>query len=118
MPPYRSEFPGVRMSARKTAGAKFRASFLGEFEAPGLLYGQLLTAVCSTLDLVEDLEAEVAHGGLTVPGSRGQAVINPAVVELRYQRAALSKLLAAMDLNDEGQNPGSALSNLRWKKPR
>jgi hypothetical protein len=97
-----------------SAGASFREAFLAEFAEPGLLYGTLLDAVCASLDTIEALESDVKTNGRTVSGSRGQPIVNPAIPELRLQRAALAKLLAELELEadtakDRASKAGRAL---------
>jgi len=106
------------MITNSTAGSRFRTAFAGEFEDPGLLYQTLLDQTVAALDLIEELEKVVGRDGLTVSGSRGQSIVNPAIPELRQQRAALAKLLGSMDLDDSGQSAGTALANVRWRKSR
>jgi hypothetical protein len=84
-----------------SAGEDFRAAFLAEFDDPGLLYATLLDAVCDALDTIEALESDVERDGRTVAGSRGQPIVNPAIPELRQQRAALAKLLAELELDTD-----------------
>lgn len=57
-------------------------------------------------------------GRRTVTGSRGQPVVNPAIPELRQQRAALAKILSQLDLDGSSANSGAALARERWRKPR
>jgi hypothetical protein len=84
-----------------SAGDAFRSAFLAEFDDPGLLYATLLDSVCAALDTIEQLESDVKRDGRTVSGSRGQPIVNPAIPELRQQRAALAKLLAELELESD-----------------
>lgn len=53
----------------------------------------LLVQACRTVDLLEDLASEVAAAGVMVDGRP-----HPAAVEMRQQRIALARLLAALRL--------------------
>jgi hypothetical protein len=60
----------------------------------------LLAMAAAQADVVAALEADVAERGIMVPGARGGMVVNPAVIEARQGRTALSRLLAGIDLPD------------------
>ena len=62
---------------------------------------ELLIEACRTLDVIEALQTVVDDDGPTAVGSQGQPVVNPALRELRAQRAALGRLLAQLELEDE-----------------
>jgi hypothetical protein len=55
----------------------------------------LLREACRTVDLCDRLEAELAGGPLMVETSQGPRV-HPAAAELRQQRIAFARLLAAL----------------------
>jgi hypothetical protein len=100
-----------------SAGDEFRESFTQLYEDPDLLYATLLDQACATLDLIEALEDDVRAVGLMVEGSKHQSVINPAVAELRQQRAALGKLLKELDLAEpqtSRSRAGKDLARARW----
>ena len=61
---------------------------------------QILTEVCRTLDDLDRLAESVAQDGAMVQGSAGQPVVNPALSEVRGQRAILHRLVAALALPD------------------
>lgn len=86
--------------APRGRGRRFWRSILKTYELrPDEL--ELLAEGCRMLDLVEALRVEVAEAGVTLSGSRGQPITNPALVELRQQRQELRLLLARLDLPDE-----------------
>ncbi len=62
---------------------------------------ELLAEACRTLDNLDALAAAIAENGTMVAGSQGQMVVNPALTEVRGQRALLHRLLAALGLKDE-----------------
>ncbi|GAA1714441.1 hypothetical protein GCM10009809_08270 [Isoptericola hypogeus] len=82
-----------------TRGGQFWRETVAEFELTASETA-LLTECCRTLDLVDELEAQVKRDGLTVAGASGQDRLHPAVTELRGQRLALHRLLAALGLED------------------
>jgi hypothetical protein len=66
----------------------------------------ILATAARVADQVALLEAELAGAAMTVEGSKGQAVVNPLVPELRHQRALLATLLGRLDL-PEVDGPGA-----------
>jgi uncharacterized protein with von Willebrand factor type A (vWA) domain len=68
---------------------------------------ELLRRACRTADLLAGLEALVADEGLTSVSSQGSRV-HPAIVELRQQRIAFARLLAALNVLSgvEGEEDG------------
>ena len=60
----------------------------------------VVVETCRTLDTIDALAAAVAKHGVTVPGSRGQLTINPAVVELRQQQTSFARLLGQLNLDE------------------
>src|SRR5436853_2582747 len=55
-----------------------------------------LRAACSSADTIAALEAAVKRDGEVL----GAGKVNPCVIELRQQRVALMRLLAAVDLDE------------------
>ncbi len=60
----------------------------------------LFTEACYTVDLCDRLRADIARDGLSVVGSKGQTVLNPAVVELRQQGLAFGRFMRQLGLPD------------------
>ncbi|GAB3080986.1 hypothetical protein GCM10027053_51880 [Intrasporangium mesophilum] len=62
-----------------------------------------LESACKTADMIDALERGwIAAGSPHITkGSMGQEVIHPAIGEMRAQRAALERMLAALKLPDE-----------------
>ena len=58
----------------------------------------VLSQACRTADLITQLEDLLAREGLTVAGSNGQPRLSPIPAEIRAQRLALEKMLAALSL--------------------
>lgn len=75
----------------------------------------LLVQAVRTVDLLDVLQADVDANGATVESPQGRKT-NPSVVEIRQQRLALARLLAALRLpqGDEADTPVSA----RLKRPQ
>lgn len=112
-------------------GSAFSARVLAEFELTdsGLA---LLSEACRVLDTIDALSALVDADGLTVPGSRGQTTVHPAVAEIRQQRITLSRLLRQLDLDaeeDDAEDVAPAVfsvntqraqhaANERWRRER
>lgn len=65
---------------------------------------EVYETACSTLDTVRELEDLVRSDGLVTTGSKGQVAIHPALVELRYERAAYARLVAQLGLPDRPRN--------------
>lgn len=61
---------------------------------------RLLTEVCATADVIDQLDAVVAEEGVVTVGSRDQRVTHPAVTELRMQRVTFGRLLGQLALPD------------------
>ncbi len=58
----------------------------------------LLSQAAKTSDLIADLEALLQDQGLVIAGSNGQPRLSPIPAEIRAQRLALEKMLAALSL--------------------
>lgn len=61
----------------------------------------VLENACRLVDLVDELEADLAGQSLTVTGSMGQQRENPLLSEMRQQRALLNRTLAQLKLPDD-----------------
>lgn len=87
---------------------------------------RVLAEACRELDLIADLDRNLAAGDILITGSMGQQVLNPLVAELRQHRSTLATLLRQLKLPDEApakaQEPGDrsatarAAANARWSK--
>lgn len=71
---------------------------------------EVYETACAVLDTIQQLQDLVASDGLVTTGSKGQVAVHPALVELRYQRAAYAKLVSQLGLPDK---PRSHHAN-RW----
>jgi len=60
----------------------------------------LLLQACQTLDLVDELQATLEADGAMVATTGGTPRTHPAAVEVRQQRIALARILAALRLPD------------------
>lgn len=85
-------------------GRRFWSSTVADFDLSGAEL-ELLAEVCRTLDNLDQLADMIGKHGATVKGSQGQPVVNPALTEARGQRAILHRLLAALQLPDEDDQP-------------
>jgi phage terminase small subunit len=70
--------------------------------------GAILAMACRQADDLARLETAIKKGGVMVPGSAGQPVLNPAVAEARQGRLAVNRLLGQLALPDEGEEPRTA----------
>ena len=59
----------------------------------------LVLETCRTLDVIDALAAAVESEGVTVTGSRGQVIVNPAVAEMRQQQTSFARLLGQLNLD-------------------
>lgn len=76
----------------------------------------LLEQACREVDLIEDMNKELASAGLMVTGSMGQVVAHPFVSEVRQHRAQLTSLLRALKIPDDehaGAHGGEVSSQAR-----
>jgi phage terminase small subunit len=68
----------------------------------------LLRLASRQADDLTRLETAIAKDGAMVRGSAGQPVVNPAIVEARQARLAISRLLGSLHLPDADEDPRSA----------
>lgn len=78
----------------KASGQSFWSATVEEFELDESEVA-VLREVCRTLDTIDELQRQVDRDGVLGDSPQGVRV-NPAVGELRQQRLALTKLLAAL----------------------
>ncbi len=77
---------------------------------------ELLGVIAAIADEIEELKRTVEAEGRTVVLKDGRVVMHGAVVELRLQRGALAKLLAALKLDAGGKDPVKQhAANVRWR---
>jgi hypothetical protein len=91
-----------------TSGRKLWRAVTGTYELQAHELA-LLRQAAATLDLLDQLAAVVEAEGVTSTSSQGDRV-HPAVVELRHQRIALGRLLAALGIpaDEAADEPGAA----------
>ena len=78
---------------------------------------RVLAEACRTADLIANLDAAIEADGVTAIGSRRQTVVNPAVAEVRQQRAALASLLGKLDIDPpSASGAGSTAASARARK--
>ena len=86
---------------------------------------ELLAEAAYLLTEIDGLRAALARDGLTVAGASGQPRVHPAFNEVRQHRMALMRLLKALDLPSEDEQPVSqtskdarAAAKARWDMER
>ncbi len=72
-----------------------------------------LALACRQLDDVARLEELLDRDGLIVAGSSGQPRLSAALAELRLSRLAAARLLDALGLPVEGEEPSTATTTAR-----
>jgi P27 family predicted phage terminase small subunit len=80
-------------------GAALWASIMSDLEGDQH-DADLVLETCRILDVIDALAAAVDRDGVTVTGSRGQIVINPAVQEMRQQQVTFSRLVGQLNLDE------------------
>ena len=90
------------------AGRRFWREIQGTFELD-VAETLVLRECCCLVDTMADLKAVVAAAGVMDTGSKKQDRVHPAVVELRAQRLALARLLAALQLPTEAEDGGVSI---------
>lgn len=83
-----------------------------------------LEAACRLFDRLDQLDQVIDQHGVTVAGSTGQLVVNPALVEFRHCAAAVSKLLGELEIpNGQDAVPetaatkrGRKAAQARWSR--
>ncbi len=83
-------------SGTKAAGRRLWSSIVEAYELDEHELVMLRQAI-RTVDLLDALQAEVDAAGVVVASPQGERT-HPAVVELRQQRIALARMLAALRL--------------------
>lgn len=113
------------MGRKKTAGERLvedLSKALGEEFDWSEQEAAVLELIRAQADDIETLEAAVAVSGPIVPGSKGQDRINPAIQELRLQRAALARLVGLLEFpEEEPERPLSRAqraAHSRWAKAK
>lgn len=80
-------------------GARLWSSIMDDLEGDQH-DSELVLETCRVLDVIDQLAEAVELHGVTVEGSRGQVVINPAVQEMRQQQVTFSRLVAQLNLDE------------------
>jgi hypothetical protein len=76
----------------------------------------VLAEACRTCDLLDQLRGGLRDAGALVPGSTGQARLNPLVPEIRAQRLALATLLRQLGLPDAPASTAAGVTSARARK--
>lgn len=91
--------------------------------SPGEL--ELVRQVAHTVDLIAELDRDLAKQPLTVPGSMGQPRANPLLAAVSAQRRVLEQLLRALALPFPDEVEGRrrspekvAAAQARWREQR
>jgi hypothetical protein len=82
----------------------------------------VLRVACETRDLLDELLHQHRQTGLIVEGSKRQPKLSGLPAEIRQQRTALARLLAAVDMPDEDNKSmtyssrrASLAAHVRWR---
>lgn len=78
----------------------------------------LLEEACHTIDLIGELKKRVAKEPCIIPGSRGQRIAHPLLMEIRQQRAAFARIMKQLDLPDAGDVSGATSVGRRPSQER
>lgn len=76
----------------------------------------VLAQAAATADAIAALEAELVGARVVVAGSKGQTIVNPVVIELRLQRAALATLLGRLAIPDASSSWEGLTSSQRARR--
>lgn len=101
-------------------GRSLWSAVVGEYElrADEL---RILEHAARTVDLIDNMAAELAKADLMVPGSMGQSRPHPLLTEIRGHRALLASLLKQLDLPDDnvpalsGSQKAGGAARARWR---
>jgi hypothetical protein len=108
--------PGSRRPKKPvSAGDRLRQAIESEFDLSEP-EAQLLAKACSTADLLERVEAEVAAGPLVQAGSRNQPVAHPLIGAQIELGAHLMRLLEALRLPLGEEDPQEAMTSQLARK--
>ncbi|MBD2894776.1 hypothetical protein amrb99_37040 [Actinomadura sp. RB99] len=96
-------------SGTGSSGRRLWSEVLGEYELEEHELA-LLREMVRTVDLLDDLDAQVRKDGLMVETAGGGRRVHPAAVEARQTRIALARLSAALRLpaGEEGDEQQTA----------
>jgi hypothetical protein len=113
------------MAGQVMPGERLRERIADEYEHNGTepdgREAEMIDRAAATADLIAELEALLDRDGPTSEGSAGQTVLHPAVAELRQQRSALQRFLAALDFSADGSKHAISAgarhaAHARWGK--
>lgn len=80
-------------------GSQLWESIMGELD--GEVHDrEMVVETCRCLDMIDGLAEAIEREGVTVAGSRGQLIVNPAVAEMRQQQTTFARLLAQLNLDE------------------
>jgi hypothetical protein len=95
-----------------TGGKRLWRKVTGEYELTGAEL-ELLLQAARTVDELDQLESALAGGNVITTGSRGQAVANPLLAQVRQHRATLGRLITALGLPDDEAPAQPTAASLR-----
>lgn len=93
------------------AGRRLYEDVIGKYDLEEHELALLLEA-CRTVDMCERLQVIIDESGVMTVTGQGLPKVNPAVVELRYQRIALARIISALRLPDEDEG----LNRPQWRQ--
>lgn len=108
------------MTAELTAGSKFRASFLEQYELDDAGDHVTLDALTHLADEIEVLEARLKEDGPIVQGSASQPIAHPALHALRQHRQSFERLLLRLKeepaTKETTSQKAARAGRTRWQK--
>jgi hypothetical protein len=96
--------------------ARIRAEMADEGLEPDAREVEFLAIAEGLQDRIVELEAAIKHHGLTNVTKGGLVRLNPAAVESRQTRAALARVLANVQMQDDQKDPvKQKAAQARWR---
>jgi hypothetical protein len=96
--------------------ARIRAEMAAEGLEPDGRETELLAQAEAIQDSIVELEAAIAAEGLTTVTRTGLVRLHPAVAEARQHRAALTKVVSAIQMHDDVKDPvKQKAAQSRWR---
>jgi hypothetical protein len=108
--------PQVSESAGAALVARVRADMAAEGLEPDGRETELLGVAEDLQDRIVQLEAAIAAEGLTSVSKGGLVRLHPGVAEVRQTRAALARVLANIQMQDDSRDPlKQKAAQSRWR---
>jgi hypothetical protein len=104
-----------RRKASESAGQRFRAGILADYEL-SVPERAVLEQAVDLLDQLERINGELAKQPVTTPGSRGQVAANPLFDAARRHADTLSRVLDALHIPMPGEGEGESATTKRARR--